>query len=83
MSTAHAATIYALTTRRLWKWVEADPLDATCMGAYEQGRESAPEPAGLIGAAYERLLELELAPQRYMERSKIPRIRLQFEKPSE
>ena len=28
----HGSTIYALTDHQLWRWVEADPVEGTCMG---------------------------------------------------
>ena len=56
------------------------PADATCYAAYLRGKESAAARVGMLQAGYERLLALELAPERVdgPRLGSIEKIRIQF-----
>jgi pentatricopeptide repeat protein len=56
------------------------PADASCFSAYSRGKEAATARAGILQAGYERLLKLELAPERVEgpRLGSIEKIRIQF-----
>jgi len=59
------------------------PLDGSCMAAYLRGKEAAGPSTGFFRGAYERLLELELDPERATSNISLPRIRIQFSPPED